>query len=255
MEATPPRRGEPDLMGSVDATERDRFAAMAAEWWDPEGAFKPLHNLNPVRLEFIRDRLGAHFGRKLHGRKPLDGLRVVDVGCGGGLVCEPLCRLGARVTGIDAAAETIRVAKAHAAAMGLDIDYRAATAEALAAAGEEFDAVISLEVIEHVPDPAPFVAALAALLAEGGGMVLATLNRTPKSFLFAIVGAEYLLGWLPRGTHRWDRFVRPSELAAALRPNRLRIADIEGMHYDPLAGDWRLGGDVAVNYIAFAVGD
>ena len=239
----------------MDAAERDRFAALSGEWWDPDGAFKPLHRLNPVRLEFIRDRLAAHFGRKMPDRKPLAGLRILDIGCGGGLVCEPLCRLGARVTGIDAAPENIHVARDHAAEHGLDIDYRSTTAEALAALGEEFDAVISLEVIEHVPDAAAFLATCSGLLAEGGGMVLATLNRTPKSFLFAIVGAEYLLGWLPRGTHRWDRFVRPSELEAALRPNRLRIKDIKGMRYDPFTGDWRLDGDVAVNYIAFAVGD
>jgi 2-polyprenyl-6-hydroxyphenyl methylase/3-demethylubiquinone-9 3-methyltransferase len=239
----------------VDAAERDRFAALSGEWWDPDGAFKPLHRLNPVRLEFIRDRLAAHFGRKMPDRKPLAGLRILDIGCGGGLVCEPLCRLGATVCGIDPAPENIDVARDHATGMGLDIDYRSTTAEALAALGEEFDAVISLEVIEHVPDAAAFLATCSGLLAEGGGMVLATLNRTPKSFLFAIVGAEYLLGWLPRGTHRWDRFVRPSELEAALRPNRLRIKDIKGMRYDPFTGDWRLDGDVAVNYIAFAVGD
>ena len=239
----------------MDAAERDRFAALSGEWWDPDGAFKPLHRLNPVRLEFIRDRLAAHFGRKMPDRKPLAGLRILDIGCGGGLVCEPLCRLGATVCGIDPAPENIDVARDHATGMGLDIDYRSTTAEALAALGEEFDAVISLEVIEHVPDAAAFLATCSGLLAEGGGMVLATLNRTPKSFLFAIVGAEYLLGWLPRGTHRWDRGVRPSELEAAPRPNRLRIKDIKGMRYDPFTGDWRLDGDVAVNYIAFAVGD
>jgi 2-polyprenyl-6-hydroxyphenyl methylase/3-demethylubiquinone-9 3-methyltransferase len=230
MEATPHKSADSGPSQGVDTAERDRFAALAAQWWEPEGAMGALHKLNPPRLTFIRDHLAAHFARKPLGPRPLDGLKILDIGCSGGLVCEPLCRLGAEVTGIDAAAENIRVAEAHAAEMGLEIDYRTASAESLAAGGETFDAVISLEVIEHVPDPQPFLAAAAALTGPGGAMVLATLNRTVKSYLFAIVGAEYVLGWLPRGTHRWDRFVRPSELSAALEANRIRIKELTGLH-------------------------
>lgn len=247
------KEGEP--AGTVDDDEVARFSALAGAWWDPDGDFAPLHRFNPVRLGYIRDRLCAHFGRPTRALRPFEGLEALDVGCGGGLIAEPLARLGAGVTGIDASARNIAVAAAHAGEQGLAIDYRETTAEALAASGARFDVVLALEIVEHVADIGLFLDSCAALVRPGGALLLATLNRTPKSFLFAIVGGEYVLRWLPRGTHRWDRFVRPSELAAALRPNRLRIADIEGMHYDPLAGDWRLGGDVAVNYIAFAVGD
>ncbi len=238
---------------SVDAGEVARFAAMAGEWWDPDGKMAPLHRLNPVRLAYIRDRLVDHFGRDARSRRPLDGLRVVDVGCGGGLLCEPLARLGAAVTGIDAAAANTKAAAAHAHAMGLDIDYRAATAGALAAAGETFDVVLALEVVEHVADVAAFVDDCCRLARPGGAMVLATLNRTPKAWLYAIVGAEHLMRWLPPGTHDWRKFVRPSELARALGHGGLRIADITGVGYDLMHGEWRLSGDVAVNYMAFVV--
>ena len=238
---------------SIDAAEVAKFAAMAADWWDPDGKFRPLHRLNPVRLGFIRDRLAGHFGRDPLGESPLAGLAVLDIGCGGGLLAEPLSRLGARVTAIDAAAESIEIAKLHAAESGLEIDYRAATAEALADRGEAFDAVLNMEVVEHVADVAAFMTAAAALVRPGGATVVATLNRTPKSFLLAIVGAEYLLRWLPRGTHDWRRFLRPSELARALRAAGLEVAEISGVTYNPLSDAWRLSRDTDVNYMVFAV--
>ncbi|RKQ69886.1 bifunctional 2-polyprenyl-6-hydroxyphenol methylase/3-demethylubiquinol 3-O-methyltransferase UbiG [Oceanibaculum indicum] len=240
-------------MGStVDAREIAQFAAIADAWWDEEGAFKPLHRLNPVRLRYIRDRLCAHFGRDPEAPKPLNGLRLVDVGCGGGLLCEPMTRMGATVTGIDAAEEGIAAAKAHAASVGLKIDYRAATAESLVEAGESFDAVISMEVLEHVADVDAFLAACRDLTRPGGALALSTLNRTPKSYLTAIVGAEYVLRWLPRGTHNWKKFIRPSELAAALRRQGLELADLTGIEYSPLADRFSLGRDLGVNYLTFA---
>jgi 2-polyprenyl-6-hydroxyphenyl methylase/3-demethylubiquinone-9 3-methyltransferase len=239
--------------GTVDDAEVARFAAIAAEWWNPDGKFRPLHRFNPVRLAFLRDRLAAHFGRDARSLRPLDGLRVLDVGCGGGLISEPLARMGAQVRGIDAAEKNIRTAAAHAADTGVHIDYRAVPVEDLVAAGERFDAVIALEVVEHVADLELFLQGCAAVCRPGGALVLATLNRTPKSYLFAIVGAEYVLRWLPRGTHDWNRFVRPSELAASLGQHGVRIADLAGLIYNPIGDEWRLGRDVAVNYMAFAV--
>ncbi|MFN3460052.1 MAG: bifunctional 2-polyprenyl-6-hydroxyphenol methylase/3-demethylubiquinol 3-O-methyltransferase UbiG [Oceanibaculum sp.] len=240
-------------MGStVDAREIAQFAAIADAWWDEEGAFKPLHWLNPVRLRYIRDRLCAHFGRDPEAPKPLSGLRLVDVGCGGGLLCEPMTRMGATVTGIDAAEEGIAAARTHADSVGLRIDYRAATAESLVEAGERFDAVISMEVLEHVADVDAFLAACRDLTRPGGALALSTLNRTPKSYLTAIVGAEYVLRWLPRGTHDWKKFIRPSELAAALRRQGLELADLTGIEYSALADRFSLGRDLGVNYLAFA---
>ncbi len=240
---------------SVDADEVARFAALADEWWDADGSMAPLHRLNPVRLGFIRDRLSGHFGRDPLSLPPLGGLGVVYVGCCCGLLCEPLARLGATVTGIDAAAENTRAAAAHAAGMGLDIDYRAVTAGELAAAGARYDAVVSMEVVEHVADVESFIIDCCRLVKPGGAMVLATLNRTPKAFLQAIVGAEHLLRWLPRGTHDWRRFVRPSELARALRPGGFRVDDITGVTYDLSHGEWKRSPDVAVNYMLFAVAE
>ncbi|MFQ5774845.1 MAG: bifunctional 2-polyprenyl-6-hydroxyphenol methylase/3-demethylubiquinol 3-O-methyltransferase UbiG [Kiloniellaceae bacterium] len=245
------RRGRPK--GSVDPGEVARFAALAEEWWDPAGKFRPLHQLNPTRLRFIRDRIAAHYGRDPLTEKPLAGLSVLDVGCGGGLLCEPLARLGAIVTGIDAAERNVEVARLHAREAGLDVDYRHATAEALAEAGERFEVVLNMEVVEHVADRAAFLEACACLVGPGGAMVIATLNRTPKAFLFAIVGAEYVLRWLPRGTHDWRKFLRPSELAALLRRHGLEIEELTGVQYNPLTASWRLGRDLEVNYMAFAV--
>ena len=255
MARTAPHRGEneADRGGTVDRDEIARFTAMAGEWWDPDGSFRPLHKFNPPRIAFIRDRVAAHFARDALGPDPLSGLTVLDVGCGGGLVCEPLARLGATVTGIDAAERNVRIAAAHAAEAGVAVDYRHATAEQLLAGGESFDIVLTLEVVEHVPDLDGFLAACCGLVRPGGAIVVATLNRTAKSFLFAIVGAEYVMRWLPRGTHRWGRFVRPSELAAGLRAGGAAIGEITGLTYDLLTDEWRLGGDVAVNYMVFAV--
>ena len=237
---------------SVDAQEVAKFSAMAEAWWDPAGKFRPLHQLNPVRLRFIRDRVSAHLGRDPLAERPLEGVRILDVGCGGGLLCEPLTRLGARVTGIDAAETNIRIAALHARQSGLEIDYRHAAAEDLAAAGERFEVVLNMEVVEHVADVAGFMAACGALVAPGGASVVATLNRTPKSFLLAIVGAEYVLRWLPRGTHDWRRFLRPSELLGHLRRAGLEVTEMTGVVYDPLSARWRLSRDLEVNYMLFA---
>jgi 2-polyprenyl-6-hydroxyphenyl methylase/3-demethylubiquinone-9 3-methyltransferase len=238
---------------SIDVAEVERFSALAETWWDPKGSMAPLHRLNPARLGFLRQTLAAHFGRDARSLSPFDGLRILDVGCGGGLISEPLARLGAVVTGIDAAEANIAVARAHARGADLEVDYRQASAEELSAAGERFDAVLALEVVEHVADLDAFLAAAAALVRPGGAFIASTLNRTPRSLLFAIVGAEYVLGWLPRGTHRWDRFLKPSELAAALRRRGLQARDIRGLVYDLLAREWRLGRDLGVNYLIFAV--
>jgi 2-polyprenyl-6-hydroxyphenyl methylase/3-demethylubiquinone-9 3-methyltransferase len=238
---------------SIDPAEIARFSAMAEEWWDPVGKFRPLHALSPPRLQFLRDRLAGHFGRDPLAPATLSGLRVLDIGCGGGLISEPMARLGATVVGLDASERNIAVASLHAGQSGLDIDYRCSAAEDLAAAGESFDAVLALEVIEHVADVASFVAACAKLVRPGGAAAFSTLNRTPQSYLLGIIGAEYVLRWLPPGTHQWNRFVRPSELAAALRPHGLTITAMEGLGFQPIQQRWRLTRDLSVNYLAFAV--
>ncbi|MBI1774733.1 MAG: bifunctional 2-polyprenyl-6-hydroxyphenol methylase/3-demethylubiquinol 3-O-methyltransferase UbiG [Proteobacteria bacterium] len=240
---------------SVDAAEIERFAKLADAWWDPQGAFRPLHKLNPVRLAFIRDQLSFHYRREPTAKRPLAGLRLLDIGCGGGLVSEPMARLGAEVVGIDAGEKNVVVARLHAEQAGLAIDYRSGTAEALWQAGERFDAVLNLEVVEHVADVELFIQASAGLLKPGGAMVVATLNRTAKAFAFAILGAEYVLGWVPRGTHSWTKFVRPSELDAALRLSGMRLQQLSGVSYSPLADSWRLSKDLDVNYLGFAVKD
>lgn len=237
---------------SVDPAEIARFAAMAEEWWNPEGKFRPLHRFNPVRLKLIRDRLCAQFSRDPLAPSPLAGLRLLDIGCGGGLMAEPLARLGATVTGIDAADRNVRVASIHARQMGLEIDYRHAAAEDLAASGASFDAVLALEIVEHVADLASFLGAATQLVGPGGLLVVATLNRTPQSYLLAIVGAEYVLRWLPRGTHDWRKFVRPAELAAALRPHGADIREMTGVAYNLLRDEWRTTPDLSVNYMAFS---
>jgi 2-polyprenyl-6-hydroxyphenyl methylase/3-demethylubiquinone-9 3-methyltransferase len=229
-----------------------RFSALAADWWNPHGKFKPLHRFNPVRLAYLRDRLVAHFRRDARAARPLAGLTLLDIGCGGGLLAEPLTRLGAAVTGIDASHTTIEAARLHAAQMGLTIDYRETTAEALQAAGERFDVVLSMEVVEHVADRPAFLAAAASLLNPGGAMVVATLNRTTRSYALAIVGAEYVLGWLPRGTHDWRKFVKPAELTAELEAAGLTIFEVAGVSYSPLSDRWRLGTDTSVNYMVLA---
>jgi 2-polyprenyl-6-hydroxyphenyl methylase/3-demethylubiquinone-9 3-methyltransferase len=240
------------MANAADAKELERFARLAGEWWDEAGPLAPLHKLNPTRIAYVRDRMCAHIGRDPLAPRPLAGLSVVDVGCGGGLLCEPLARLGAAVTGIDPAAASIEAATRHARAAGLAIDYRVVAAEQLVVERRQFDLVCAMEVVEHVTDPAAFLAACAALVAPGGALVLATLNRTFRAFALGIVAAEYLLGWLPRGTHRWSRFVRPSEAARPLRRAGLRIDDLTGVVYDPLRDRFRLSPDPAVNYMLFA---
>jgi 2-polyprenyl-6-hydroxyphenyl methylase / 3-demethylubiquinone-9 3-methyltransferase len=236
----------------LDPGEVARFGRLASEWWDANGPFKPLHRINPVRLTYVRDQLCWRFGRDPKQGSSLEGLTVLDIGCGGGLVAEPLARLKAAVTGIDPAPETIEAAKAHAKGAGLAIAYRPVTAEALAREGSAFDAVLLLEVVEHVPDVPAFLKAVAPLVKPGGVMILSTLNRTIKAYALAIVGAELILRWLPAGTHDWNRFVTPDELRAGLAAAGLSIRDVTGMVYRPLADEWALSQDTDVNYFATA---
>ncbi len=238
---------------SIDPDEVSRFSAMADEWWDANGPMRPLHRLNPTRLAYVKERIAAHFGRDGHSARPLDGLRILDIGCGGGLVAEPLCRMGGTVTGLDPSPEVIAAARLHAGEGGLAIDYRAGTAEALAADGETFDAVLILEVVEHVHDVGAFVATVASLVRPGGLIVASTINRTLKAFALAIVGAEYVLRWLPRGTHSYEKLVTPEELAAAFADAGLVPGDETGVTYLPLADRWRLtAADLDVNYMMTA---
>jgi 2-polyprenyl-6-hydroxyphenyl methylase/3-demethylubiquinone-9 3-methyltransferase len=237
---------------TVDETELARFAALAGEWWDPRGKMAPLHKFNPVRLGYIRDAACRRFGRDSKRLDALKGLRILDIGCGGGILSEPLARLGADVVGADPAEANIEAARLHAADGGLAIDYRATTAEALAEAGERFDIVLAMEVVEHVADVNLFVELTGAMVKPGGMMIAATLNRTLKSFALAIVGAEYVLRWLPRGTHTWDKFVTPNELEIALELAGLRVIDDTGVVYNPLADRWRLASDMDVNYMLTA---
>lgn len=247
---TAPASAEPRPT-TVDPEDVARFSAMADEWWDPDGKFAPLHRFNPVRLAWLRGKFCERFGRDPQAMRPFEGLRLLDVGCGGGLISEPFARMGADVTGIDASERNVGTARAHAERTGVPVRYLATTAEDLRASGETFDAVLSLEVVEHVADVELFLASCCGMVRDGGAMALATLNRTPKAFLMGIVGAEYVLRWLPRGTHRWSQFVRPSELARALRANGIEVADMTGLSYDVLTGDWRLAPDVSVNYMMF----
>src|SRR5215472_13218126 len=238
------------LAASVDPAEVEKFSNLAESWWDPNGKFRPLHRLNPIRLGFIRDGAAVRFGRDPLSPRPLAGLGLVDIGCGGGILSEPLARLGARVTGIDAAETSIAAARRHAAESELEIAYRLSTAEGLAETGAGFEIVLAMEIIEHVSDVEGFVAAAARLVAPGGLLILSTLNRTAKSFALAILGAEYLLRWLPPGTHDWRRFLRPSEVAAAVRPHGLALAEAIGVVYSPLTDKWRpAAGDLDVNYM------
>jgi len=237
---------------NLDPREVERFERLAGEWWDANGKLRPLHQQGPARLSFIRGQLVGHFARPPQDLSPLAGLSILDVGCGGGLVSEPLARLGARVTGIDPTVDSIAVARRHAEAQGLAIDYRTASVEELHAAGETFDAVVCLEVIEHVPDVAAFIGTIAELVAPTGILLLSTLNRTWKSYALAIVAAEYVLGWLPRGTHDWQRFVTPEELARHLAAAGLGAPHLSGIVYDVMRDTWRLDPDTDVNYIAAA---
>lgn len=246
-----PRNGMADS-ASLDPAEVAKFSAIAAEWWDPAGKFAPLHKFNPVRLSFIRAEVGAHFGRDPKSLKPFDGLSLLDIGCGGGLLSEPMARLGFAVTGADASERNIGTASAHAAQSGLPITYRAATAEALVAEGASFDVVLNMEVVEHVADAAAYLEACARLVRPGGLTFVATLNKTLKSLVLAKIGAEYVLGWLPRGTHDWNRFLPPTELKTALEGTGLSVLKTQGVSFDPLNWDWRLSSDIDVNYMIVA---
>ncbi|MBV8839310.1 MAG: bifunctional 2-polyprenyl-6-hydroxyphenol methylase/3-demethylubiquinol 3-O-methyltransferase UbiG [Alphaproteobacteria bacterium] len=237
---------------TIDETEVARFAALADDWWDPHGKMAVLHKFNPVRLAYIRDAACRHFERNARQLDCLKDLRILDIGCGGGILCEPLARLGASVLGADPAQENVAAAEAHAAQGGLAIDYRATTAEALADAGERFDIVLAMEVVEHVADVKLFVRRCAEMVRPRGLMIAATINRTMKSFALAIVGAEYVLRWLPRGTHQWDKFVTPDELAIAMERAGLRSGDERGVIYNLIADRWELSADTDVNYMMLA---
>ena len=240
---------------TIDAAEIEKFQAMAAEWWDPNGKFKPLHMLNPCRLDYITTQIAAEFGRDLSRDAPFAGLRILDIGCGGGLLAEPMARLGAEVVGVDAAERNIPVARAHAQQSGLEIDYRHTSAEALLAAGEApFDAVLNMEVVEHVSDPLAYLTACHDLLRPGGIMICSTLNRNPKSYLMAIIGAEHVMRWLPKGTHDWAKFITPDELFDRLRRAGLSPEDRTGFVFNPVTWTWRLSErDLSVNYVTASV--
>jgi len=242
------------MNGTVDRAEVAKFEAMAAEWWDPGGKFRPLHMLNPCRLDYVVDQIAAEFGRDPKTPRPFEGLRLLDIGCGGGLLAEPMARLGAEVVGVDAAARNIPVARLHAEQSGLAIDYRLGTAEALADAGETFDVVLAMEVIEHVADPPAFLAACRSLLKPGGLLICSTINRNPKSWLLAVVGAEHVLRWLPKGTHDWRKFITPAELETLQRGAGLAPVDAKGFVFDPLDWSWRRSErDLSVNYVTASV--
>ncbi|WP_425092447.1 bifunctional 2-polyprenyl-6-hydroxyphenol methylase/3-demethylubiquinol 3-O-methyltransferase UbiG [Tropicimonas sp. S265A] len=239
---------------TVDPTEIAKFEAMAAEWWDPTGKFKPLHLMNPVRLDYITRQIAAEYGRDLTEPLAFKGLRILDIGCGGGLLSEPMARLGATVVGADAAERNIPVARIHAEQSGLEIDYRHTTAEAMAADGEQFDAVLNMEVVEHVADPLAYLTACKDLLKPDGIMCTSTINRNPKSFALAIVGAEYVMKWLPKGTHEWNKFITPDELFELLRNAGLDPVDRKGFVFNPVSWQWAISDrDLSVNYVTAAI--
>lgn len=242
------------MVSTVDATEVAKFEAMAAEWWDPHGKFKPLHMMNPVRLDYITTQIAGEFDRDLSAPNPFEGLRILDIGCGGGLLCEPMARLGAEIIGVDAAERNIPVAETHAKQSGLDIDYRHTTAEAMAAAGEQFDVVINMEVVEHVADPQAYLTACQQLLKPGGLHLCSTINRNPKSFAVAIVGAEYVMRWLPKGTHEWAKFITPDELYELMTNAGLTPVDRKGYVFNPVTWRWSISDrDLSVNYVTAAL--
>jgi len=239
---------------TVDSAEVAKFEAMSAEWWDPKGKFKPLHEMNPIRLEYIVQQICAEFGRDPNSLRPFEGLRLLDIGCGGGLLSEPMARLGATVIGADAAAGNIPVAQLHAEQSGLDIDYRNTTAEALAEASEQFDIVLNMEVIEHVADPLAYLTACRQLLKPGGLMLCSTLNRNPKSYMAAIIGAEVVMRWLPRGTHDWHKFITPEELFDLISDAGLKPVDRKGFVFNPLLWSWSISDqDLSVNYVTASI--
>ncbi|MFZ1815192.1 MAG: bifunctional 2-polyprenyl-6-hydroxyphenol methylase/3-demethylubiquinol 3-O-methyltransferase UbiG [Rhizobiaceae bacterium] len=243
---------QPEQKGTVDQAEVDRFSAMAAEWWNPTGKFRPLHKFNPVRLEYIKRHVCANFGRDLRDPRALEGLRFLDIGCGGGLLSEPMARMGAQVVGADASATNIAVASLHARETGLDIDYRATTSEQLEREGETFDVVLNMEVVEHVADVGMFISSCSAMVRPGGLMFIATINRTLKAWTLAIVAAEQVLRWLPRGTHQYEKLVRPEELEAPLVSSGMQIVETTGVFYNVLQDRWNLSRDLDVNYMMLA---
>ena len=245
-------RASEEASTTIDPDELAKFTAMAEDWWNPHGQFKPLHKFNPTRLAYIRDKLCAQFDRDPHADTPLQGLRLLDIGCGGGLLSEPMARLGADVVGADAAEANIKTAALHAEQQGLAIDYRAVTAEQLVVEGETFDAILNMEVIEHVADPQAFMNACGQLMRPQAIMFLATLNRSMKAFALAIIGAEYVLRWLPRGTHEWDKFITPKELENITDKAGLELFTSTGVSFNPLTDKWRQSGDMSVNYMAVA---
>ncbi|WP_170418229.1 bifunctional 2-polyprenyl-6-hydroxyphenol methylase/3-demethylubiquinol 3-O-methyltransferase UbiG [Ruegeria atlantica] len=239
---------------TVDPSEIAKFEAMAAEWWDPHGKFKPLHMLNPCRLDYITQQIAGEFDRDLKAPKPFEGLRLLDIGCGGGLLSEPMARLGAEVVGADAAEGNLPVARIHAEQSGLQIDYRHTTAEDLAAASEQFDVVLNMEVVEHVADPLGFLTASQDLLKPGGLLICSTINRNPKSYAMAIFGAEVVMRWLPRGTHEWNKFITPDELFDLLRQSGLEPVDRKGFVFNPILWSWSISDrDLSVNYVTASV--
>lgn len=239
---------------TIDPAEVAKFEAMAAEWWDPNGKFKPLHMLNPCRLTYVRDQIAAEFERDIADEAPFKGLRILDIGCGGGLLSEPMARLGAEVVGADAAERNIPVAQVHAAQSGLDIDYRHTTAEDLVVAGETFDVVLNMEVVEHVADPQAYTTACQQLLRPGGLMICSTINRNPKSYMMAIVGAEHVMRWLPKGTHEWSKFITPDELFGLIEVAGLKPVDRKGFVFNPITWSWSLSDrDLSVNYVTASI--
>lgn len=241
-------------INTIDPAEVAKFEAMAAEWWDVDGKFKPLHMLNPTRLDYIVDQIAAEFARDLSIKEPFKGLRILDIGCGGGLLSEPMARLGAIVVGADAAAGNIPVAQVHAEKSGLEIDYRHTTAEDIAATGERFDVVLNMEVVEHVADPLGFLTACKELLKDNGILLCSTINRNPKSYLMAIIGAEHIMRWLPKGTHEWDKFITPDELYALIENAGLTPVDRKGYVFNPFKWSWSISSrDLSVNYVTTSV--
>ncbi len=239
---------------TIDPAEVAKFEAMAAEWWDPNGKFKPLHMLNPCRLDYITQQIAAEFDRDLTTPLPFAGLRLLDIGCGGGLLSEPMARLGAEVIGADAAEGNLPVARIHAEQSSLTIDYRHTTAEDMAAAGEQFDVVLNMEVVEHVADPLAYLTACATLLRPGGLHICSTINRNPKSFMVAIVGAEFVMRWLPKGTHEWHKFITPDELFDLIARAGLRAVDRKGFVFNPVSWNWSLSDrDLSVNYVTASI--
>jgi 2-polyprenyl-6-hydroxyphenyl methylase/3-demethylubiquinone-9 3-methyltransferase len=238
------------VQSTVDAGEIAKFEAMAAEWWDVNGKFKPLHMLNPCRLDYITNQIAGEFDRDLKTDKPFQGLRILDIGCGGGLLAEPMARLGADVVGADAAARNIPVARIHAEQSGLAIDYRHTTAEAMAAEGEQFDVVLNMEVVEHVASPIDYLRGCQDLLKPGGLHICSTINRNPKSYMMAIIGAEHVMRWLPKGTHEWSKFITPDELFDLMSKAGLEPVDRKGFVFNPLTWSWKLSDrDLSVNYV------